>query len=300
MADASRATDEAGEVRAALLTLRRISGLPMAFGGPVAGPGRLRISELSGASTNALRGLAVTSGSGLGGKAVALARPFAVTDYPAARTISHEYDGAVAREGLRSVVAVPVVVGGTVRAVLYGALRDALPMGARVMSASVTAARELAQRLAEHDEAERLLSRFGAPDRPRRERGGSRGPDDAPGRPVWEEVRQAHSELRALAREVDDPALRSRLDEVCATLVAASPARNGDRRGAPRPYGLPTVRELDVLALVATGCTNAEAARRLGLRPETVKSYLRSAMRRLGCRTRLEAVVAARRAGLLP
>ncbi|MEV5445542.1 LuxR C-terminal-related transcriptional regulator, partial [Streptomyces sp. NPDC052644] len=59
-------------------------------------------------------------------------------------------------------------------------------------------------------------------------------------------------------------------------------------------------RELDVLAAVATGATNADAARRLGLRPETVKGYLRSAMRKLGAHTRLEAVVAARRAGLLP
>ncbi|MFC6932444.1 response regulator transcription factor [Actinomadura yumaensis] len=48
------------------------------------------------------------------------------------------------------------------------------------------------------------------------------------------------------------------------------------------------------------GCTNAEAAQRLGLLPETVKSYLRSAMRKLDSHTRLEAVSTARRAGLLP
>jgi DNA-binding CsgD family transcriptional regulator len=51
---------------------------------------------------------------------------------------------------------------------------------------------------------------------------------------------------------------------------------------------------------VATGATNAATAERLGLRPETVKGYLRAAMRKLGAHTRLEAVVAARRAGLLP
>ncbi|UPT45525.1 helix-turn-helix transcriptional regulator, partial [Streptomyces sp. WAC00303] len=59
-------------------------------------------------------------------------------------------------------------------------------------------------------------------------------------------------------------------------------------------------REVDVVACVAAGATNAAAAQRLGLRPETVKGYLRSAMRKLGAHTRLEAVVAARRAGLLP
>ena len=59
-------------------------------------------------------------------------------------------------------------------------------------------------------------------------------------------------------------------------------------------------REVDVLACVAAGATNSAAADRLGLRPETVKSYLRSCMRKLGARTRLHAVVEARRAGLLP
>jgi DNA-binding CsgD family transcriptional regulator len=59
-------------------------------------------------------------------------------------------------------------------------------------------------------------------------------------------------------------------------------------------------REVDVLACVALGATNADVAERLGLRPETVKGYLRSAMRKLGARTRLQAVIAARRSGLLP
>ncbi|MDF3149900.1 LuxR C-terminal-related transcriptional regulator, partial [Streptomyces sp. T21Q-yed] len=53
-------------------------------------------------------------------------------------------------------------------------------------------------------------------------------------------------------------------------------------------------------ACVAAGSTNAVAAERLGLGAETVKGYLRSAMRKLGTHTRGEAVVAARRAGLLP
>ncbi|WP_344272603.1 response regulator transcription factor, partial [Actinomadura napierensis] len=70
---------------------------------------------------------------------------------------------------------------------------------------------------------------------------------------------------------------------------------------APRPpRPVLTPREVDVLSYVAIGCTNAEAAERLGLLPETVKSYLRSAMRKLDAHTRLEAVTSARRAGLLP
>ncbi len=55
-----------------------------------------------------------------------------------------------------------------------------------------------------------------------------------------------------------------------------------------------------MLACVAAGATNGAAAGGLGLTAETVKAYLRSAMRKLGARTRGEAVVAARRAGWLP
>ncbi|MGW2118896.1 hypothetical protein ACWCPH_26700, partial [Streptomyces zhihengii] len=97
-------------MRTALLRLRRSTGLPVAFGGLLDGGGPLRIAELTGAATGALRGLAIRSGNGLGGRSMALSRPCAVTDYPQARHISHEYDAAVAAEGLRSVVAVPVVV----------------------------------------------------------------------------------------------------------------------------------------------------------------------------------------------
>ena len=46
--------------------------------------------------------------------------------------------------------------------------------------------------------------------------------------------------------------------------------------------------------------TPSEVANELGLEPGTVKSYLRSAMRKLDAHTRTQAVVAARRVGLLP
>ncbi len=108
-------------------------------------------------------------------------------------------------------------------------------------------------------------------------------------------MRSAHGELRALAPRITDPALRAELLAVCGRLAAAARPAAG---GPPRVVLAP--RELDVLAAVATGATNADAAVRLGVRTETVKAYLRSAMRKLGAHTRGEAVVAARREGLLP
>ncbi|MCZ7416045.1 MULTISPECIES: helix-turn-helix domain-containing protein [unclassified Streptomyces] len=271
-------------MRAALLRLRRDTGLPVAFGGLLGDAPRLRIEELTGAATGALRGLAITPGNGLGGKTMALSRPCAVTDYPAARHISHEYDAAVAAEGLRSVVAVPVVVRRGVRGLLYGALRRPAALGDRVVDAVVAAARDVEHALVVRDEAERLLGRAGRPE----------PQDDVAGRPgAWETVREIHGELRALAPRIDDPALRDELLAACGRLAAAG-------RERPAAAVSLTPRELDVLGCVAAGATNPAAARRLGLRPETVKAYLRSAARKLGAHGRLEAVVAARRSGLLP
>ncbi|MFK4145459.1 response regulator transcription factor [Streptomyces sp. NPDC004065] len=302
------------EIRAALVRLRRTTGLPVAFGGLVEpGRPRVRISELTGTSTPALSALAVASGNGLGGKAVALARPCAVTDYSLSRQISHEYDAPVAAEGLRSVLAVPVVVRRRVRGVLYGALRTAQPLGDRVLGAAVAAARDVEQALVVREEARDLM----AAARPL-----PAADPAAPGAPwsgapwsgaAWEEVREAHRELRSLAPRVADPALRAEVLRVCRRLAGAAPAdlchgagETGrgvaGEAGAHGPAGAGGLspRELDVLACVATGATNAAVAARLGVRPETVKGYLRSAMRKLGAHTRGEAVVCARRAGLLP
>jgi LuxR family transcriptional regulator, regulator of acetate metabolism len=273
------AEDNRAAIRGALLHLRRDTRLAVAFGGATAGPDALLLSELIGTATDSLRGLTVARGAGLGGKVVALGRAVTVSDYPSASAITHDYDGPVGAEGLRSIVAVPVVVRGSVRAVLYGAARNVGSLGERTVDAAVNSARALEQDLVVSDEVARRLAvlRTAAPDRPT-------GPE-------WEEVRQAHAELRLLAQRTGDPELRRELEGIGARLA-------GHRR--PCAALRLTPRELDVLTCVAVGCTNAETGRRLHLRPETVKSYLREAMRKLDVHGRVEAVVAARRAGLLP
>ena len=60
-----------------------------------------------------------------------------------------------------------------------------------------------------------------------------------------------------------------------------------------------TPREREVLALIARGATNREAAEGLGIGPETVKTLLERAYAKLGVRRRSEAVAAAYEAGLL-
>jgi DNA-binding CsgD family transcriptional regulator/tetratricopeptide (TPR) repeat protein len=65
------------------------------------------------------------------------------------------------------------------------------------------------------------------------------------------------------------------------------------------PVGL-TRREVEVLALVATGLRNAEIAQRLYLTPKTVRHHLTAIYAKLGVTTRVEAAQAASRLGIEP
>lgn len=60
-----------------------------------------------------------------------------------------------------------------------------------------------------------------------------------------------------------------------------------------------TPREQEALALIARGSTNREAAAQLGISGETVKTLLERAYAKLGVRRRTEAVLEARRRGLV-
>ena len=275
-------------LRAALHAVRRTSGMPIAFGAQVGpnAPGTvpaMTIGELIGTRTEHLRGLAVRSGAGLGGRVLAEGRPVGVEDYGLARGITHDYDAPVLAEGLCTVAAVPVLVAGRPRAVLYAASRERGSLGDRVRDALVRAAADLARELTGRDGMDGHLATAA-----------SAQPPHARDLSQLEEVRAVHAELRLIAHDLPDDALRRRVHGACSRLAALGGAGLG-----PPPVRL-SPRETDVLALVALGCSNAESARRLALRPETVKSYLGSAMTKLDAHTRLEAVVAARRLGVLP
>ena len=83
--------------------------------------------------------------------------------------------------------------------------------------------------------------------------------------------------------------------------------RPGRTAGAPRlPVAdttpanyLLTRRELEVLRLLATGCTYRELANQLVVDEETVRSHVKSILRKLGQPDRVQAVAAAREAGFL-
>ncbi|MFE9330133.1 LuxR C-terminal-related transcriptional regulator [Streptomyces sp. NPDC006925] len=287
--------------RHALRLARQRTGVRTVFGGEVA-DGALRLTEFNGTLTDSMRGLRVVPGRGLGGYVLTHQRPYAVNDYVPATTITHDYDSPVRREGIRAIVAAPVTVQGGVRGVLYAAARDTAPLGDRATAALVDAARRLASELAVRDEVDRRVRLLEA---------AAEAPAPEPAAPGLDALRDLHAELRGIAQEIEDRALRDRLRQACDRFLRAG-AESGSGDGAPDadPGGRPDApaadrprlspRELDVLSYVALGCTNAEAAQYLGLEAETVKAYLRSATRKLGVHSRHHAVAAARRHGLLP
>ncbi|MFC0447311.1 helix-turn-helix transcriptional regulator [Rhodococcus jostii] len=259
---------------------------PVLFGGEVQDD-TLHLSEFVGTRTNNLKGLAIPPRSGLGGRVVAQRTPVSVHDYGNSSTITHHYDRPVLSEGLRSILAVPVMVRGSSRAVLYAAIRDCAPIGDRTADIVVAASRRLGTEIAIRDEVDRRLEMMTTLD------------VNAAGGATSEELRDIHAELRSVAQTVTDSSLQARLRGLSQRLAGI--LRPGTDDGADDDPGIHLApREIDVLSHVALGCTNSEAAQRLSVGPETVKSYLRSAMSKLDARSRHEAVVTARRLGLLP
>jgi DNA-binding NarL/FixJ family response regulator len=71
-----------------------------------------------------------------------------------------------------------------------------------------------------------------------------------------------------------------------------------DREITPGLAGALTEREREIVALIATGMSNAEIASHLTLSPLTVKTHANHAMTKLGARDRAQLVVLAYQAGL--
>jgi PAS domain S-box-containing protein len=88
-------------------------------------------------------------------------------------------------------------------------------------------------------------------------------------------------------------------------LKAAGDIQNGDspQASAPVANGQPvarlTNRELEVLSLLAQGCSTDDIARSLSISPSTTRNHIRNILQKLRVHSRLEAVVQAYKQGLV-
>ena len=278
--DTQRIKNDDDAIRAALTALKTATGIPVAMYGTLLADNRLQITQWIGLRTPALQNLVIEPNAGVGGRVVATRRAVGVSDYTRANVISHEHDKPIQDEGLHSVVAVPVIVQREIRGVLYVGVHSTVRLGDKVIEEVTLTARTLEQDLAVNSALRSFDGSKGAP-KPGRVMNGAE----------WEQVRSTHSKLRMLANRVEDEHLRKELEQLCDQMVSPVRVKQTTKLSA---------RELDVLSCVALGHTNVEAAEEMGIGAETVKSYLRSVMRKLGAHTRYEAVNAARRIGALP
>lgn len=279
--EAQRVKEDEDAIRSALASLKTATGIPVTMYASVQPDNRLQITQWVGLRTPALQNLIIEPGVGVGGRVLATRRPVGVSDYTRANVISHELDSVIQDEGMHSIVAVPVIVNREVRGVLYVGVHSPVRLGDKVIEEVTMTARTLEQDLAVNAAARRTDGvRAGANKQGRLMNGAE-----------WEQIRSTHSKLRMLANRVEQDDIRTELEELCDQMVAPVRVKQTTKLSA---------RELDVLSCVALGHTNVEAAEEMGIGAETVKSYLRSVMRKLGAHTRYEAVNAARRIGALP
>ncbi len=266
----------------AVRELARRTRFPVAFGGLIE-DGVVSVTSIVGNRTRSLDGLTVHPERGLGGRAMMELRPRMTSDYGASTYITHDYDLFVLGEGLRTLLAIPIVVEGRPRGVLYAGAWEATGSAGVTAAPAMEVAQSVASELRIRDEVTRRLRA---------------APQAAMLQATQrEELRETYAELRSIAASVTDETLRQRLAVLESRLL-------GLAEEAPSTGTTPVThlsrREIDVLACAALGSTNAEIGAELGLREGTVKAYVRAAMAKLDASTRHAAVARARRLGLLP
>ncbi|WP_229076815.1 LuxR C-terminal-related transcriptional regulator [Actinoplanes sp. DH11] len=233
--------------------LSRRPGIPLIFGG--VGTTDVPVTVCFGAQTTALRSLVVRPDRGLGGKALVQKRLLALPRYDRAPGITHDYDDLVLGEGVVGLAVVPLMSGDRVRGLLYAGTREHAALTPDVVSALAAEGQAASLEISVRDEVERRLNAADA------------------------HRTRAAGRLREIARTTADPRTRRELLEV---LAGFRPPGAGDDTLTPR--------QREVLELAEVGLRNAEIGARLGLSEQTVKTYMRSLMSRLGARSRAEAV----------
>lgn len=104
------------------------------------------------------------------------------------------------------------------------------------------------------------------------------------------EVLQAMRSVEAVLDELAYTEVALATREEATALAVARPTRPAVADRAPALEGVLTNRELEVLALMATGATNERIAQRLVIGTQTVKSHVKQILRKLRVENRAEAI----------
>jgi DNA-binding CsgD family transcriptional regulator/signal transduction histidine kinase len=232
------------------------------------------IGHTAGNRTDRFHGVMLRNGCGLGGKVFVEGRLAWVNDYFRSPEITHDYDGEVAAERIRCMIAAPIGHGPQRLGVVLAGLRDDGGFGDRAAAIVETVADRTAQALVAAERARRAVEAA-----------------------VYEERQRLALDLHESLGPALSGEVAQKFRDVIRRIRMQTPRRDDHRRRGPRaPIAR---REHDVLRLVAQGETNGQIATAMNLSLNTVKAYLRNAMQKLDARNRVEAISRAREAGLL-
>jgi len=262
-------------VTEAMETLSTRSGLEMVFvARRLPSHAAVQVTWTYGARTGTMSNLVVHCGAGLGGKALLLNRPLAVSSYKIADGITHDYDAQVLGEGLETLAAFPPVLSGSPDIMIYLGNRSRVSLGERWYEQL-------------RPWVQNLVHTVASPNRPSDRQ-------TTPKTTVSDrELTFLLHEIEEIVAEMDSSRLSMRLMQVHARLDRALP-----NPSPMNPVDL-TRREIDVLRKAALGLTNSAIGEKLGLRENSVKTYLRTAMRKLSVTNRVQAIIAAQALGLI-
>jgi DNA-binding CsgD family transcriptional regulator/GAF domain-containing protein len=295
-------------------------GFHMSWIGAPSADGAL-ITHTSGNRTERFRGTLLRNGRGLGGKVFASGRPAWVDDYFGSADITHDYDEYVAAEQVQRMVAAPLLAEGRSFGVLLCGHRDQGSCGDRAIAIVEAVADRCARALSIADRARTVAELAVYEDRRQtalrlHERLGAMllaiETTARALREIGPSGRHRDERLQTLERLAGDAAALlgewrhaggGRRESLLGSAVPigyhslhAASERN---RSVREPGGVIARRERDVLRRVAIGETNLEIAGAMSLSYNTVKTYLRNVMAKLGARNRVEAIARAREMGLL-
>jgi len=275
-------------------------GADLGFVGLLDGADKLALTGVHGGETGALEALRVERGRGLGGKVLAEGSPSSVVEYANADSITHEYDEPIAEEGLSGVLCMPLSLGDELLGVAYVSHRVPTVYSDVMISNVLTAvesakvaltiadrSRELTE-VAVEIERQRTVSALDA------SVNGHLQAIVSVARTILADPSSSDSLMAQAASIVETAGRASTSFQLAADEMTPTPRQRPLSIGAEL-----SSRELEVVQFAAKGMSNPEIGEALFLARGTVKAYMESALRKLGARNRVEAVMIAARGGLL-
>jgi signal transduction histidine kinase len=121
-------------VRRMVAHVPSVAGVDVAWVGEPTGDG-IVLQHPVNTTAGVVEGLVVPTGVGLGGRVMTARRPLWVSDYCAAVDISHRFRSQAESEGVKAMIAVPMLHDGRMVGVLYGANRQETDFGDRATAA---------------------------------------------------------------------------------------------------------------------------------------------------------------------